>query len=90
MAAPGPRPQAVRGLAGTVVHAPFGGGSKSERLVFWLEADGRRLVLRRRLRGRLTDAGLARYVGRRVACDGVIVGYQLLADTIRSQDGSAS
>lgn len=82
MSAEDSRPQPVSGLTGTVVRAPFGAGSKSARQAFWLEMDGRRLVLRRKQGGRLTDEGLDDYVGRRVVCDGFIVGYQLLAHRI--------
>ena len=41
-------PEKVDGLTGTVVRGSFGKGSKSEREAIWLEADGRRLVLRRK------------------------------------------
>jgi hypothetical protein len=77
------RPQRVDGLTGAVVRAPFGTGSKSAREAVWLEAtDGRRLVLRRKEGPTFDDRRLDAYVGKRVRCDGFVVGYMLLADRI--------
>jgi hypothetical protein len=78
----GDRPERVDGLAGTVVRGSFGKGSKSEREAIWLEADGRRLVLRCKDGPSYGDRALEKYVGKRVRCDGFIVGYTLLADRI--------
>lgn len=76
------RPQRVEGLTGTVVRAPFGAGSKSERDAIWLDTGDRRLVLRRKQGPTFDDRALETYVGKRVTCDGFIVGYALLAERI--------
>lgn len=77
-------PEKVDGLTGTVVRGPFGKGSKSEREAIWLEADGRRLVLRRKAGPGYGDQTLEKYVGKRVKCDGFVVGYTLLAERIEA------
>jgi hypothetical protein len=76
------RPKRVEGLTGTVERGPFGTGSKSEREAIWLVTDGGRLVLRRKSGPAFDDSTLDRYVGKRVSCDGFIVGYTLLAERI--------
>ena len=76
-------PQRVDGLTGAVVRGTFGTGSKSEREAVWLETDGRRLVLRRKDGPSFGDRTLDKYVGKRVTCDGFIVGYMLLAERIQ-------
>jgi hypothetical protein len=75
-------PQRIDGLTGAVVRGPFGTGSKSERDAIWLETADRRLVLRRKSGPTFDDRMLAKYVGKRVKCDGFIVGYTLLAERI--------
>jgi hypothetical protein len=75
-------PQQVEGLSGVVSRGPFGRGSKSEREAVWLQAAGRRLLLRRRGGPTFDDGALEQYVGKRVRCDGFIVGYTLLAERI--------
>jgi hypothetical protein len=75
-------PQRVDGLTGAVVRGPFGTGSKSEREGIWLETADRRLVLRRKSGPTFDDRTLTKYVGKRVKCDGFIVGYTLLAERI--------
>ena len=65
-----------------MVRAPFGTGSKSEREAVWLESADRRLVLRRKDGPTFDDRELDKYVGKRVKCDGFIVGYMLLAERI--------
>jgi hypothetical protein len=75
-------PRRVDGLTGTVVRGPFGTGSKSEREAVWLETADERLVLRRKNGPTYGDKTLDRYVGKRVECDGFIVGYSLLAEKI--------
>ena len=77
-------PERVDGLTGTVVRGVFGKGSKSEREAVWLEADGRRLVLRRKTGPSFADDALDKYVGKRVKCDGFVVGYTLLAERIET------
>lgn len=77
-------PERVDGLTGTVVRGSFGKGSKSEREAIWLEADGRRLVLRRKGGPGFDDQSLEKYVGKRVKCDGFVVGYTLLAEQIET------
>jgi hypothetical protein len=77
-------PERVDGLTGTVVRGVFGKGSKSEREAVWLEADGRRLVLRRKAGPSFADDALDKYVGKRVKCDGFVVGYTLLAERIET------
>jgi hypothetical protein len=77
-------PEKVDGLTGTVVRGTFGKGSKSEREAIWLDADGRRLVLRRKGGPGMDDRELEKYVGKRVKCDGFVVGYSLLADRIET------
>jgi hypothetical protein len=76
-------PQRIEGIAGTVVRAPFGTGSKSEREAIWLDTGDQRLVLRRKDGPTFGDRALDKYVGKRVMCDGFIVGYSLLADRIK-------
>ena len=76
------RPQRIEGLTGTVVRAPFGAGSKSEREAIWLDTGDERLVLRRKTGPVFGDRALDKYVGKRVTCDGFIVGYSLLAERI--------
>jgi hypothetical protein len=75
-------PQRTDGLSGKVVRGPFGTGSKSERQAVWLETAGRRFVLRRKDGPTYNDRVLDEYVGKRVRCDGFIVGYTLLAERI--------
>ena len=60
----------------------FGTGSKSERTAIWLATPDRRLVLRRKGGPTFDDRTLETYVGKRVKCDGFIVGYTLLAERI--------
>lgn len=74
--------QRVEGLTGAVLRAPFGTGSKSEREAVWLETADHRLVLRRKDGPTFGDRALEKYVGKRVKCDGFIVGYTLLAERI--------
>jgi hypothetical protein len=73
----------VDGLVGIVESGPFGGGSKSEREAIWLQTDSERLVLRRKAGPTYGDSELAKYVGKRVSCDGFVVGYTLLTECIR-------
>jgi hypothetical protein len=61
---------------------PFGVGSKSERKAVWLETADQRLVLRARTVRPSVIACIEKYVGKRVKCDGMIVGYTLLAERI--------
>jgi hypothetical protein len=77
------RPKRVESLTGAVERGPFGARSKSERQAIWLVTDGRRLVLRRKTGPAFDDKTLDKYVGKRVTCDGFIVGYTLLAEQIR-------
>jgi hypothetical protein len=78
-------PERVNGLTGAVVRAPLGTGSKSEREAVWLETiDRGRFVLRRKDGPTFGDRQLDKYVGKRVKCDGFIVGYMLLAERIRA------
>ena len=77
------RPQRVEGLTGAVISAPFGTGSKSEHQAVWLEASGRRLVLRRKDGPAFGDRSLDQYVGKRVECDGFILDTTLLAERIK-------
>jgi hypothetical protein len=78
-------PERVNGLTGTVVRAPLGTGSKSEREAVWLETiDRGRFVLRRKDGPTFGDRQLDKYVGKRVKCDGFIVGYMLLAERIQA------
>jgi hypothetical protein len=69
-------------MTGTVVRAPFGAGSKSAREAIWLDTGDQRLVLRRKDGPTFDDRALDKYVGKRVTCDGFIVGYSLLAERI--------
>jgi len=75
-------PQRVTDLIGAVVSAPFGAGSKSERMAVWLETADRRLVLRRKEGPTFDDRALDKYIGKRVKCDGFVVDYTLLAERI--------
>lgn len=76
------RPRRVDGLTGIVVRAPFGTSSKSEREAVWLETNDRRFVLRRKEGPTFDDRALDKHVGKRVKCDGFVVGYMLLAERI--------
>ena len=76
------RPKRVEALTGAVERGPFGTGSKSEREAIWLVTDAGRLVLRRKNGPAFDDNTLDKYVGKRVSCDGFIVGYSLLAERI--------
>jgi hypothetical protein len=76
-------PQRVDGLFGTVVRGPFGTGSKSARDAFWLETEKDRLVLRRKEGPTFNDRSFDQYVGKRVLCDGFIVGYMMLVERIQ-------
>lgn len=76
-------PQRVDGLIGTVVRGPFGSGSKSERNTLWLQTADRRLVLRHKSGPAFGDRSLDKYDGKRVTCDGFVVGYTLLTDKIK-------
>jgi len=69
-------------MTGKVVRAPFGAGSKSEHDALWLDASEGRFVLRRKGGPAYDDKTLAKYVGKRVSCDGFIVGHTLLAEKI--------
>ena len=71
-------------MTGTVVRGPFGTGSKSAREAIWLDSGDQRLVLRRKDGPTFGDRALDEYVGKRVTCDGFIVGYSLLAERIKS------
>jgi len=75
-------PRKVRGLVGIVERGPFGTGSKSEREAVWIKTEEERLVLRRKSGPSYGDKELERYVGKRVKCDGFVVGYTLLAEHI--------
>ena len=75
-------PRRVEGLIGTVVRAPFGTGSKSEHEATWLETADGRFVLRHKSGPSFNDRTLEKYVGKRVKCDGFIVGYTLLAERL--------
>ena len=75
-------PLRVSALVGAVTRGPFGTGSKSERTALWLETPDRRLVLRRKGGPSFDDRTIEKYVGKRVKCDGFIIGYTLLAERI--------
>jgi hypothetical protein len=75
-------PQQVDGLIGTVVRGPFGTGSKSARDAVWLETEKGRFVLRRKEGPTFGDLSFDQYVGKRVICDGFIVGYMMLVERI--------
>lgn len=84
------RPKRVEALVGQVVIGPFARGSKSEREAIFLETGSDRLLLRRKRGPSYGDEALARYVGKRVRCDGFVVGYQLLAERIEVIDPGGS
>jgi hypothetical protein len=48
----------------------------------WLETEDGRFVLRRKSGPAYGDRTLDKYVGKRVSCDGFIVGYTLLAERV--------
>jgi hypothetical protein len=84
MGSEGDSPRKVDGLIGKVERGPFGAGSKSEREAVWIETEDERLVLRRKGGPTYGDRELDRYVGKRVKCDGFVVGYMLLAEHIEA------
>ncbi len=75
-------PQRIEGMTGTVVRAAFGSGSKSEQEAIWLDTGDQRVVLRRKDGPTFGDRSLDKFVGKRVTCDGYMVGYSLLAERI--------
>lgn len=81
-------PRRVENTSGTVERGPFGTGSKSAREAVWINTAEGRFVLRRKDGPTFDDLTLDRYVGKRVTCSGFIVGYTLLAESIRV-DGPA-
>jgi hypothetical protein len=72
------KPRRVEGVSGTVARGPFD--------AVWIDTPQGRFVLRRKDGPAFDDGALDRYVGKRVTCDGFIVGYSLLADRIRADD----
>ena len=80
------KPRRVEGVSGMVARGPFGAGSKSARDAVWIDTPQGRFVLRRKDGPAFDDDALDRYVGKRVICDGFIVGYSLLAERIRVDD----
>lgn len=82
MSADATRPKRVDGLVGTVAQGPFGQGSKSERQAMWLETPDGRYELRRKGGPAFGDRALDAYLGRRVRCDGFLLGHTLLAERI--------
>jgi len=76
------QPKRIDGLTGAVAKGPFGTGSKSERQAVWLETAEGRFVLRRKEGPTFGDQVLDKYLGKRVKCDGFLVGYTLLAERI--------
>lgn len=83
MSADDNKPRRVEDISGTVERGSFGAGSKSARQAIWIDTPQGRFVLRRKDGPTFDDAALDRYVGKRVTCDGFIVGYALLAERIR-------
>ena len=79
-------PKWVQGIEGRLVSAAFGAGSKSARDAVWLEAPGQRLVVRRKDGPTYADGTLEAKVGKRVRCDGFIVGHTLLTERIEVVD----
>lgn len=77
-------PVRVHALRGHVAEGPFARGSKSERIAVFLETSAARYVLRRRDGPTYADESLQRLVGCDVECDGIIVSYVLIADSIRT------
>lgn len=75
-------PQRVDGLIGAVVRGPFGTGSKSARDAIWLETTKGRFVLRHKGGATFADTSFDKYVGKRVVCDGFVVGYTVLVERI--------
>lgn len=75
-------PERVTALVGTVTRAPFAKGSKSEQQGIWLHAGERRLLLRRKGGTSFGDVQLERYIGKTVRCDGFILDYLLVAESI--------
>lgn len=77
------RPRRMEGVAGVVSRGPFGAGSKSAREAFWLETEEGRFELRRKSGPAYGDRKLNEYVGKRVSCDGFLVGHTLLTEHIK-------
>jgi hypothetical protein len=75
-------PRRVDGFEGAVERGSFGAGSKSERIAIWIDTAEGRFVLRRKNGPSFGDKALEKYVGKRVKCNGFIVGYMLLAERI--------
>ena len=75
-------PKRVAGVTGNVVHAPFGGMSKSRRIAVCIDTGAARYVLRRKGGPTMGDKDLDRYVGHEVRCDGVLLEHTLIAESI--------
>lgn len=82
MASGSGRPRRVDGLTGVVAIGPFGTGSKSERRAIWFDTAEGRFVLRRKGGPSYDDTQIERYVGKRVRCNGFLVDYLMLAESI--------
>jgi hypothetical protein len=78
----GQPPKRVQGIRGLVSVGPYGVGSKSEREAVYIDVDGTPYVLRRKTGPVFADAELQTFVGKRVVCDGYIVGHTLLVERI--------
>jgi len=50
---------------------------QSERQAVWLETEASRVVLRRKTGPTFGDRSLEAYVGKRVKCSGLVIGYML-------------
>ncbi|MEO6597119.1 MAG: hypothetical protein ABIP94_20435 [Planctomycetota bacterium] len=76
------QPERVEKLRGMVVRGSFAMGSKSERLAVFLETDRGRFLLRRKGAPAIGDTEVERCLGKKVECDGFVVGSTLLAERI--------
>lgn len=78
----GSQPIPVSALRGHVTRGLYARGSKSERGAVFLETAQGRYVLRRKSGPVYGDVELDQYVGHNVACDGFLLGTNLLAERI--------
>jgi hypothetical protein len=78
-------PLPVHGLEGTIVRAPFGSGTRSQRQAFWLQtAEGRYLLRRKAGPSFGNDPVLEKLLGQPVeVCSGFLTGYQVLAEQLK-------
>ena len=75
-------PAPIKQLRGQVIRGNYGKGSKSERDAVFVDTGSKRYILRRKKGPAYGDKELEKYVGRKVVCDGLLMGTTLIAERI--------